>query len=74
MRHIVRLRVRELLSERHITQKELAEMAHLREATISDIARGTRTVINLSHLAAICEALNVTDINELLSLEITNDE
>ena len=73
MRCTVRLRVRELLTERHITQKELAEMAHLREATVSDIARGTRTVINLSHLAAIAEALNVTDISDLLSLEVSED-
>ena len=46
-------------------------MSHLREATISDIVRGTRTVINFEHLANIAEALQVDDIHDLISLEKT---
>ena len=50
MSYRVKLRVKELLEEEGITQKKLAEMAGVRESTISDIVRGTRTVINFEHL------------------------
>lgn len=42
----VKLKVKELLEERNITQKKLAQISGIRESTISDIVRGTRTVIN----------------------------
>ena len=71
MKYQVKLRIGDLLRDKHITQKQLAEMSHLREATISDIVRGTRTVINFEHLANIAEALQVDDIHDLISLEKT---
>lgn len=46
----VKLKVKELLEERNITQKKLAQISGIRESTISDIVRGTRTVINFEHL------------------------
>ena len=45
----VKLKVKELLEERNITQKKLAQISGIRESTISDIVRGTRTVINFEH-------------------------
>ena len=72
MRYIVRLKVREALEERGIKQKDLAEMAGIRESTISEIVRGTRTVINFEHLAKIATALNISDIRELICLEEHN--
>ena len=53
----VKLKVKELLEERNITQKKLAQMSGIRESTVSDIVRGTRTVINFEHLSKIAEAL-----------------
>ena len=53
----VKLKVKELLEERNITQKKLAQISGIRESTISDIVRGTRTVINFEHLSKIAEAL-----------------
>jgi len=44
-------------------------MSGIRESTISDIVRGTRTVINFEHLSKIAEALEVTDIRELIDFE-----
>jgi len=67
--YTVRLKVKELLEQKGITQKKLAEMANMRESTISDIVRGTRTVINFEHLAKIASALEVEDIRELIDLE-----
>lgn len=67
--YVVKLKVKEALDKRELNQKKLAEMSGIRESTISDIVRGTRTVINFEHLSKIAEALKVTDIKELIDFE-----
>ena len=69
MSYRVKLRVKELLEEEGITQKKLAEMAGVRESTISDIVRGPRTVINFEHLGKIATALEISDIRKIIDLE-----
>lgn len=66
---VVKLKVKEALESRKLSQKKLAEMSGIRESTISDIVRGTRTGINFEHLSKIAEALEVTDIRELIDFE-----
>lgn len=66
---VVKLKVKKALESRKLSQKKLAEMSGIRESTISDIVRGTRTVINFEHLSKIAEALEVTDIRELIDFE-----
>lgn len=68
-KYIVKLKVKEAIEKRDITQKKLAEMSSIRESTISDIVRGTRTVINFEHLSKIAETLQVEDIRELIDFE-----
>ena len=65
----VKLKVKELLEERNITQKKLAQISGIRESTISDIVRGTRTVINFEHLSKIAEALEIDKISQLIDFE-----
>ena len=65
----VKLKVKELLEERNITQKRLAQISGIRESTISDIVRGTRTVINFEHLSKIAEALEIDNISQLIDFE-----
>ena len=65
----IKLKVKDLIEVRGITQKKLAQMSGIRESTISDIVRGTRTVINFEHLSKIAEALEVTDISQLIYFE-----
>ena len=65
----VKLKVKELLEERNITQKKLAQISGTRESTISDIVRGTRTVINFEHLSKIAEALEIDNISQLIDFE-----
>lgn len=69
MNYRVKLRVKELLEEKGLTQKKLAELAGVRESTISDIVRGTRTVINFEHLGKIASALEISDIRKIIDLE-----
>lgn len=66
MNYRIELKVKDLLEQNHITQKRLAEIANMRESTISDIVRGTRTVINFEHLSRIAEALDIQDISQLI--------
>ena len=65
----IKLKVKELLAEREITQKKLAQMSGIRESTISDIVRGTRTVINFEHLSKVAEALEIDNISQLIDFE-----
>ena len=65
----VKLKVKELLEERNITQKKLAQISGIRESTISDIVRGTRTVINFEHLCKIAVALEIDNISQLIDFE-----
>ena len=69
MHYTVKLRLKNLLEERGISQKQLAIMAGLRESTVSDIARGTRTAINFEHLRKIATALDIDDIRKIIDLE-----
>ncbi|MFR8493993.1 MAG: helix-turn-helix domain-containing protein [Mediterraneibacter gnavus] len=68
-KYVVKLEVKDALEKRELSQKRLAEMSGIRESTISDIVRGTRTVINFEHLSKIAEALEITDIRELIDFE-----
>ncbi len=68
-KYVVKLKVKDALDKRELSQKRLAEMSGIRESTISDIVRGTRTVINFEHLSKIAEALVITDIRELIDFE-----
>lgn len=69
MKHKVKIKIKDLLEQRGISQKKLAEIAGLRESTISDIVRGTRTVINFEHLSKIATALDINDISDLIDFE-----
>lgn len=66
MSYKVELKVKDLIVQKGITQKKLAESAGIRESTISDIVRGTRTVINFDHLSKIAEALDIRDTSQLI--------
>ena len=68
-KYVEKIKVKEALDKRELSQKKLAEMSGIRESTISDIVRGTRTVINFEHISKIAEALKITDIRELIDFD-----
>lgn len=72
VKYKIRLKVKELLEEKNLTQKELAIRSGIRESTISDIVRGSRTVINFEHLAKIMEALKVKRVEDIIELDVSN--
>ncbi|PTX49806.1 helix-turn-helix protein [Melghirimyces profundicolus] len=62
----VRVVLRKTLKEMGMTQKELAEKAQIHEATISLLARDTRTSINKEAVAKIMDALGIDDIRKVI--------
>lgn len=68
------IKVQELLDERGWSQKHLAELTGLRRAAISEICNNLRTSINREHLEKIAEAMNLTDINQLIELKVEQEE
>ena len=69
MSSTVRMRLKELLDERNIKQKDLAVKSGIRESTSSDICRGSRTVMTFEHIARIADALEIPDISDLIELK-----
>lgn len=68
-----RVKIKDVLAERGLAQKDLAEMTGIRAAAISEMAQGTRTVINKSHLAKIMDALGITRLEDILELSIEEE-
>lgn len=65
----LKVRLKEVLEERKMTQKELAEMTNLRPAWISELANNARESINRKHLGTIAKALGIKDASKLLYFE-----
>lgn len=62
------VRLKEVLAERNITQKQLVEMTGLRPAAISELVNNQRMSITKEHITKICEALEITDIKQIIEL------
>jgi transcriptional regulator with XRE-family HTH domain len=60
--------VAEALTARNMTRKHLAELTGIRPAAISEICGNQRTTINRDHLTKIADALEITDIRDLIEL------
>ncbi|AIM17288.1 DNA-binding protein [Bacillus sp. X1(2014)] len=67
------VRLTEVLKERGMTQKELAELTGIRAAGISELANNQRKSINREHLEKIAAVLNITDISELIEFKKEGD-
>ncbi len=68
----LKIKLKEVLEKRGLNQMQLAEMSGVRRPSISELATGARTTINKQHLLKIMEALNITDITEIL--EVVDDK
>lgn len=65
----VYIKIDELLKKTGLTQKELSLKTGVRQAAISEMARNKREKISLEHLEKIANALNIRDINELITIK-----
>lgn len=62
------VRLDEILDERGITRKKLAEMTGLRPNTISELCNNQRTTVNRLHIGKIAEVLEIENVSELLAI------
>lgn len=66
---ILKVRLKEILEERNMTQAKLAEITGLRPNTISELVKNTRDTVNRKNVGIVAQALNITDLNELFTFE-----
>ncbi|KYG90883.1 hypothetical protein A0U40_17595 [[Bacillus] sp. KCTC 13219] len=62
----MRVKLKEILKERGITQLELSEMTGIRQAAISDLVNNRRDTINKSQLESICKVLKIKSFDDIL--------
>lgn len=65
----VYLKLKEVLNERGITQKELASITGLRPNAISEMVNNNRQTFNREQVAKVITALGITDMNEIFEVK-----
>ncbi len=61
--------INQLLNKNDISLRELGRLASIDISALSTLSRGLRKRIDLGHIKRIAEALDIDDINEILSIE-----
>ncbi|MCF8565000.1 helix-turn-helix transcriptional regulator [Alicyclobacillus tolerans] len=56
---MIEIKLQCILDQQHITQAQLAEMSGVRRARINEMCRDKVERLQISHVDAICQALNV---------------
>ncbi|WP_141431889.1 helix-turn-helix transcriptional regulator [Bacillus sp. 03113] len=62
------LRLKEILAERGLEQKDIAEMTELSTRTVSELCSGKMKRYPKDALGKIAEVLEITDMNELFTI------
>ena len=70
----VRINIDKLLKDRGLTQKELSDLTDVRQAAISNLRRGFVDRISIDHMERIASALDIDDINDIISLTPADDK
>lgn len=64
----IELRIGEACKKREITQADLVRKTKMRANAVSNLYRGYVDRLSLDHLEKIANALEIEDINELITL------
>ncbi|MEC0237656.1 helix-turn-helix transcriptional regulator [Paenibacillus kribbensis] len=68
----IKIKLKEVLKTKGITQKNLEAMTGIPQSRISTLCSGNRQEVNLLMLEKIAHALEITDLSELIQLEAEN--
>ncbi|KJD46349.1 helix-turn-helix domain-containing protein [Paenibacillus terrae] len=68
----IKIKLKEVLKTKGITQKSLEAMTGIPQSRISTLCSGNRQEVNLLMLEKIAHALEITDLSELIQLEKEN--
>lgn len=69
----VKVRLNDLLSDYDLSLNQLHLLTGIRRATLSEIANNKRQRIQLEHIEKIANALEIEDINEIITLQKVSD-
>lgn len=69
MSRVIRIKLGELLVEKDLEQKQLAELTGVTTRAISELVNNKQKRITLDSLAKISDALEIDDIGELLEIK-----
>lgn len=64
----VRINIDKLLEKHDLTQERLSDKSNVRQAAISQLARGFVSRISIEHIERIATALDIDDINEIITI------
>ena len=67
------IKIDDLLKERNVTQKDLAQMTGMRVGTVSEIVNGKGISFNKVQLLSIMVALRITDFSEIFEIRLPED-
>lgn len=67
------IKLKEILHDRKISQKELSKMTGIRPAAISEIANNQRSTINKDQIEKIAEVLNISKLSDLIVFELESE-
>lgn len=63
------VQLKQILKDKNMTQKELAEKTGLKPSVISEIANNQRSAINRNYIELIAAALDIKDVKDILTFE-----
>lgn len=66
---MINTKLKDILEEKNVTQKELAAILNVRPNSISDLCGNSRTVLNKELLEKVMLHLEITSFDEILELE-----
>lgn len=73
MSRIVVIKLKELLLERGITIRRLSRLTDVRPAALCELANQKRINVHLPHLANIADALDIDDMDQIITFEKIED-
>lgn len=68
------INIPKLTKKHNISLRELSRLADVRHATLSELSNYKRENINFSHIEKIAEALQISDIREIIDLVDVEEE
>lgn len=70
----IEVKINDLIRERNMSLRELGRLADIDISPLSRLANNERQRVDLGHLQRIAEALDIDDMNEILSIVTIEDE
>lgn len=70
----VRVNLHSLITEYDISMRELGRLTDIRHSVLNELANQKRQNIHYEHIQKIAEALDITDIRKIISIEETDDD